>query len=39
MSKRKGEDSNAPQWVKVLRDLVELRDTTLKELVTQEWQD
>jgi hypothetical protein len=39
MSKRKGEDSNAPQWAKVLRDLVELRDTTLKELVTQEWQD
>ena len=29
MSKRKGEDSNAPQWVKVLCDLVELRDTTL----------
>ena len=29
MSKRKGEDSNALQWAKVLRDLVELRDTTL----------
>jgi hypothetical protein len=39
MSKRKGEDSNAPQWAKVLRDLVELGDMTLKELVIQEWQD
>lgn len=29
MSKRKGKDSNALQWAKVLRDLVELRDTTL----------
>ena len=25
MSKRKGGDSNAPQWAKVLRDLMELR--------------
>jgi hypothetical protein len=39
MTKRKSEDLNTPQWAKVLRDLVELRDTTLKELVTQEWQD
>ena len=29
MSKKKGKDSNALQWAKVLRDLVELRDTTL----------
>ncbi len=29
MSKRKGKDSNALQWAKVLRDLVELRGTTL----------
>jgi hypothetical protein len=39
MSKRKGEDSNAPQWAKVVRDLVELRNTLLKEWVTQERQD
>jgi hypothetical protein len=39
MSKRKGEDTNTSQWAKVLRDLVELRDTALKELVTQEWED
>ena len=29
MSEKKGKDSNALQWAKVLRDLVELRDTTL----------
>jgi hypothetical protein len=29
MSKKKGKDSNALQWAKVLRDLVELRGTTL----------
>jgi hypothetical protein len=29
MSKKKGKDSNALQWAKVLRDLVELRETTL----------
>jgi hypothetical protein len=39
MSKRKGEDSTAPEWTKVLLYLMEVRDTTLKELVTQECQD
>jgi len=29
MSKKKGKDSNALQWAKTLRDLVELRNTTL----------
>jgi len=29
MSKRKGKDANALQWTKTLRDLVELRNTTL----------
>jgi hypothetical protein len=29
MSKKRGKDSNALQWAKTLRDLVELRETTL----------
>ena len=29
MSKKKGKDANALQWAKTLRDLIELRNTTL----------
>lgn len=34
MSKKKGKDSNALQWVKTLRDLIELRNTTLGNIKT-----
>jgi hypothetical protein len=34
MSRKKGKDSNALQWAKTLRDLVELRNTTLVHIKT-----
>ena len=32
MSKKKGKDANALQWTKTLRDLIELRNTTMEKI-------